>query len=358
MSLSSLNTQAVACLQGGRLDEGVSLLLEAFDQMDLLAANDGGSEEEEESMEHSDSTSSNNSSSQRRSSIGSMQSYAKRAPSPRAASSEPGRYQTAISRATEAHVRLAQSRSSLERADSMSDPGLASIGSDLSELSDGTSEFNDAAVLPSRSDVSEANSASVSAASPEESVASTFISPSSLHSIALPEFHESSPEEEAVLPVSDNIFTFYQRAFVLTSKGGEEEEDTKTACPKQSAVLLYNMAVAHHNYAMSSTRQDRVASHKEFRTALVFYDMCFNIIQHSWSDDEDFLLLLLAVWNNMGHIHAHSYNYLKTQEMLTSLQEILQVISSSRLMENADFLFFYKNLVVYEEQEFAAAPAA
>lgn len=357
MSPTTLNTQAVAYLQGGRLDEGVSLLLEAFDQLDLLATNDDSSEEEAETMEQCDSSNgSSNSSSQKRSS---MQSYAKRAPSPRAASSEPGRYQTAISRATEAHVRLAQSRSSLDKVDSMNDPGLASVGSDLSELSD-VSEYvptNDAAVLPSRSDVSEASSASGIALGHDESMASsTCISHSCLQSIALPKFHESTPEEEAALPVSDNIFTFYQRAFVLTSESGEE--DTEMACPKQSAVLLYNMAVAHHNYAMSSTRKDRVASHKEFRTALVFYDMCFNIIQHSWADDEDFLLLLLAVWNNMGHIHAHRYNYLETQEMLTSLQEILQVISKSPLLENEDFLFFYKNLVVYEEQEFAAAPAA
>ena len=83
-----------------------------------------------------------------------------------------------------------------------------------------------------------------------------------------------------------------------------------------------------------------------------------NYFRQEWADDEDFLLLLLAVWNNMGHVHAHRYNYLETQEMLTSLQEILQVVEESPLLENPDFLFFYRNLVVYEEQEFAAAPAA
>ena len=118
------------------------------------------------------------------------------------------------------------------------------------------------------------------------------------------------------------------------------------------------MAVAHHNYAMSSRYQNPIAAHREFRTALVFYDLCFNRIQDAWVDDEDFLLLLLAVWNNMGHIHAHRYNYLETQEMLSSLKEILEVVSSSPLMQNQDVLFFYRNLAVYEEQEFAAAPAA
>jgi hypothetical protein len=59
---------------------------------------------------------------------------------------------------------------------------------------------------------------------------------------------------------------------------------------------------------------------------------------------------------------AHHCNYLETQEMWTSLQEILAALRPPSLQpynhSREDLLFFWKNLVVYEDQEFAAAPAA
>ena len=55
MSLSTLNTEAVALLQMGRPDEGVSLLLQAFDRLDLLAASE--SNEEDNTLAASTSTS-------------------------------------------------------------------------------------------------------------------------------------------------------------------------------------------------------------------------------------------------------------------------------------------------------------
>jgi len=216
--------------------------------------------------------------------------------------------------------------------------------------------------------------------------------PTRLQSVSLPDFREQEAADgdrtqERSMLVSDNIFTFFQRVFLLIATDHDSVSETgmteEPLSPKQSAVVLYNLAVVHHNNAVHRINQP-VVSHDDFRTALEYYDMVFSIIQEFWTGDtdddteddddsnsrdgEDYMLLLLAVMNNMGHIHAHWYNYLETQEMLTGLQEILQAVRSpSPFLDTTndattgsreDFLFFYKNLLVYEEQEFAAAPAA
>ncbi|CAB9524657.1 expressed unknown protein [Seminavis robusta] len=314
MNLASLNAQAVRLLQRGRPDEAVSLLLEGFERLDVLntdvpdetTASDVASTF---STVSADGTSSGlvssgkippSSTATADNNADQCSQYSIKHVASRAAS-EPSsrRYQAAASRAAEA--RLRQSRS-------LDEPLLQTVDSDVSDISAATA----------------------------------------LSAIDFVQSENQSEVESVEMSLS--------------------LQDEQRAAEEDIAMLLYNMAVAHHNYALY--RRDPVAAHGEFRTALVFYDMAFSMIQESLAteeDDEDFLLLLLAVLNNLGHIHAHRYNYLETQEMLSSLQEILAAIrpasGEASIMDcsrnnREDFLFFYKNLVVYQEQEFAAAPAA
>ena len=365
MSLPTLNAQAIRLLQDGYPDEAVSLLLEALESFGP-AADSSIQRNDDDNMETS---------------AASVDQYSQYSGIKEAAS-EPvpcRRYQEAANRAAEA--RLRQSRS---LDDNNLNYNLQTVDSDVSDISQVSAGEVENYQLAEEADPGHVIDQSQSELECMEKAQSQGTSSSAhLQSIALPEFYERQehvagenategvqPASTRQLFVSDNIFTFYQRAFAFTALP-LPDNDGAGHNAKQSAVVLYNLAVAHHNYAMS--RQDPVMAHREFRTALVFYDLAFSTIQESLVDDnndndEDFLLLLLAVLNNMGHIHAHHYNYLETQEMLTSLQEILAALrppsgEPSAFMDHnshnrEDFLFFYKNLVVYEEQEFAAAPAA
>ncbi|CAB9505765.1 expressed unknown protein [Seminavis robusta] len=400
MNLASMNAQAVRLLQRGRPDEAVSLLLEGFERLDVLNT-DVPDETTVSDVASTFSTVSADGASSGLVSLGKIppsssadnnadqcSQYSIKHVASRAAS-EPSsrRYQAAASRAAEA--RLRQSRS-------LDEPLLQTVDSDVSDISAATAlsaiDFGQSENQSEVESVEMSLSLQDEQRAAEEDIASTEPLHNSttthLESVALPEFSDvdsrdmANPTDEETTSsansnqsVSENIFTFYQRAFVLTTTSAtmessnlEGDNNNNDDTSKQSAVLLYNMAVAHHNYALY--RRDPVAAHGEFRTALVFYDMAFSMIQESLAteeDDEDFLLLLLAVLNNLGHIHAHRYNYLETQEMLSSLQEILAAIrpasGEASIMDCSrnnrdDFLFFYKNLVVYQEQEFAAAPAA
>jgi hypothetical protein len=369
MSLSTLNAQAVNLLQDGCPDEAVSLLLEALER--LSPTTDISIQNNDDILE-AVTTSADQCS---------QISFFKEASS--RAASEPTpcrRYHEAANRAAEAHLR--QTRSLDDDNLNYNLQIVNSDVSDISQISRGMGENDQLTYGDPDITITIIINQSQSG---KENTGSRDHDPSistRLESIPLPAYlgiqnnvgDENAAETEdsstAQPIVSDNIFTFYQRAFLLTISSLIESDDAAHSS-KQSAVLLYNIAVAHHNYAMY--RRDPVAAHREFRTALVFYDLAFSTIQESLVDDtnendEDFLLLLLAVLNNLGHIHAHHNNYLETQEMLTSLQEILAALrppsgQPSAFMDHnnhnqEDFLFFYLNLVVYEEQEFAAAPAA
>lgn len=364
MSLSTLNAQAVNLLQDGCPDEAVSLLLEALEGLSPTA---------EISIQHDDHLETATAPADQYSQYSCLKEASSRA----ASEPTPGRrYQEAANRAAEAHLR--QSRS---LDDDNLNYNLQTVNSDVSDISQISGGIVENDQMMGGDPVDTIDEIQLGIESTESQAHEPFIS-TRLESIPLPEFleiqnhvgDEDAAEKEessaAQRIASENIFTFYQRAFLLATSSISATDDAADNS-KQSAVLLYNIAVAHHNYAMY--RRDPVAAHREFRTALVFYDLAFSTIQESLVDDnnendEDFLLLLLAVLNNLGHIHAHHYNYLETQEMLTSLQEIMAALrppsgQPSAFMDHnnhnrEDFLFFYMNLVVYEEQEFAAAPAA
>lgn len=199
-----------------------------------------------------------------------------------------------------------------------------------------------------------------------ESVAISSLSPRSLT-------NESSLDLEFYFinkPESDNVFPFYQKAFVVrvdavsndTKEAGRENSQhlkrQQQLRGRQSAVLFFNMALAHHSYAVNN-----LDSAADYQMAIELYESVISIVQESLDDAsaEDFLLLLLAAMNNKGHIYSNLCNIQEMRSTMESLHEIINItreIDSHPMLENADFLFFYRNLLVFQEQEFSAAPAA
>jgi hypothetical protein len=145
----------------------------------------------------------------------------------------------------------------------------------------------------------------------------------------------------------DNLFDFYNRAFVLSSNiAGELPAVYESVA---TAVLIYNMGLSGHGNAIRS------GSSTELRRALKLYKMSLRIIQADPSLHCENMLhvLLLALLNNMGCIHSHFYDW---KDMGECREVLYSLFASSNDLTVEDYVFF--SYVLLPSYHISPVPAA
>ena len=145
-----------------------------------------------------------------------------------------------------------------------------------------------------------------------------------------------------------NLFLVFDRVF-LTQDVPVPEEITSTAC-------VYNIALTHHVRALTCVHESTLNFQRArhfYRLALQAAEACIDM-----EDPEDPLLpMVLAILNNVGHIHCHFAQAKEMKAIFDSICRLLPRIFGHRAMDERDLIFFcsFKCLVNLSMLQGAAA---
>lgn len=179
---------------------------------------------------------------------------------------------------------------------------------------------------------------------------------------------------------STACYSMYNRALVLSSEQEDDESMFVLHPSRTSAVILYNLALVHHNVGI------RLGISSALPHALRLYEMSLMEVMGDkdllnaqglpllqatncfWLDLLQKQKLLLALWNNMGNIYAYLFHFENTQRCLDNLKLVLalhQTHTSILRTSNTtivpgmdeDYIFFFLN-ALFQGKELCFAPAA
>jgi hypothetical protein len=165
------------------------------------------------------------------------------------------------------------------------------------------------------------------------------------YTVAIPEVYNvmsSSPE---------NIFVVFNRAFMYCEHG---VLSSFAACSKATATLLYNMGIAFHHLGI---QENNTAALKK---SLYTYRMAYTVLSQN-CDDSFSYLVMLALCNNMSHIHGHFLNWTEARSLWDLITEILACVSpgdSSVAVDDYDFFVSEALFFKGRDLELEYAPAA
>ena len=151
-----------------------------------------------------------------------------------------------------------------------------------------------------------------------------------------------------------SCFFLYNKAFFIVPLQQQVEDDIKTIDEHYfSAVFLYNLALSFHLRAqtMANSRSD------DLKKALSMYNMALRFFQGmSEGEEEKSTLLMLALFNNMAHIHLEFYDMAAFETRISWVNEVLQERLSNEEQEQS---FFALNLLLSDQFNcFRLAPVA
>ena len=146
-------------------------------------------------------------------------------------------------------------------------------------------------------------------------------------------------------------YSMYNRALVLSS----DEDDHSFLVTNQhqtSAILLYNLALVHHNIGV------HLGVSAALPHALQLYEMSLRALRDGCRL-VDVQKLLLAIVNNVGNIYAHLFQFENTQRWQNDLRVLLTLFlsGSSTATRDEDYVFFFLNALL-QGKELCLAPAA
>ena len=178
-------------------------------------------------------------------------------------------------------------------------------------------------------------------------------------------------------------FAFFDRLLTFSDSIFSDNTDDSEKCqrsPEECAVeqllvhqnhllvtLFFNMAICHHANGM------RQCQSSDLSTALQLYELAFSIIDTTQSSDfgwGDQQMILLAIYNNMGHIHATFCNTQETQLCVDFVKRIFFAQPSSQycqqqpqkenhcVLEPYDYQFFVQYVPVNAQEQCNIASAA
>lgn len=146
----------------------------------------------------------------------------------------------------------------------------------------------------------------------------------------------------------NGTFAFYNRMVTRDSK--QSHTSSHLLC-----MLFFNLAVAHHQLGLSSGQS------AELTTALQLYQLAFSMVEGSASDFllGDQQMLLLALYNNMGHIHSCFCRTAETQACVQWIQQVfLAFPKAAPFLESRDFQFFVQYMSLNPTNQGSVASAA
>lgn len=174
----------------------------------------------------------------------------------------------------------------------------------------------------------------------------------------------------SVSTICSSSVTMYNRGLVLSPR-----DETNKHLVRTSSIVLYNLALINHNVGI------RCGISKALWEALQLYEKSLEILDRHMPTYQqpfpccrlswmwrilDVEKLLLALFNNMGNIHAHLFHLENTNACMKSLRIVLDAITAtSRLLESnntatvmdEDYTFFLLNSL-FQGKELCFAPAA
>jgi tetratricopeptide (TPR) repeat protein len=141
-----------------------------------------------------------------------------------------------------------------------------------------------------------------------------------------------------------NCFKIFNKLFIFHDSQNEVNLiNPYQLLPHVPAVVVYNMAMLYHREAITE------GSHEKFEQAREKYLLALRLLEENvvWGIYScQFNMLLLAIYNNLGHIYSH-YWFIpgivrcRDQMLVTFLQT-----DCVRLMTKDEYIFFYMNLLV------------
>jgi hypothetical protein len=147
---------------------------------------------------------------------------------------------------------------------------------------------------------------------------------------------------------SHNLFSLYDRAFV---------PHAQTSAAVLSIICIYNIGFAHHMRAMTCAHKSAL----HLKKARHFYQLAGHAIAGVIArrdPDDPYILLALAIANNIGHIDCH---FCDRPAMERTFQEILDLLPAllqwrgSVNDEDRCFFYSYQRCSLYYSLERAAA---
>jgi hypothetical protein len=154
----------------------------------------------------------------------------------------------------------------------------------------------------------------------------------------------------------DGIFLLFNRALVIP-----RHCDFDLHCPKHQsralATVLYNVALVYHIESMRQGQHQTML----LKHALQYYGYAYRAIESAAQEYgfEDVLLLLLALFNNMGHVHTMLLDDANlTRQCLRWMQATFANPRIKRLLFPEDYQFFFQYISMVASQQLLLAPAA
>ena len=157
--------------------------------------------------------------------------------------------------------------------------------------------------------------------------------------------------QEVSINSPSNLFTLYPRMFRIVGS------IQQLSISKILVVLLYNLAVASH---MEAITQD-TPNPQNLKKVLELYETAMRVAHTSWStqDAEQLLCVLLALTNNVGHVHSHLLNFQQTRESLSLQMHLLARATEENPLEMHDYEIFFESVCVFlDGHDLCLAPAA
>lgn len=153
----------------------------------------------------------------------------------------------------------------------------------------------------------------------------------------------------------DNVgspFEFFDMCFVTTFLDYQGTRGQRLT----TSFVLYNLGLCFHRREITNaTMKD-----ENLRTALKFYGKALRIIDGAFDDGryEDMTLLLLAIFNNMGYLHAYFGDMSDTRHCILWMRRLLSTHEAFMLGNSrSDFAFFYGNTLLVDNGFEKAAAA-
>ena len=173
-----------------------------------------------------------------------------------------------------------------------------------------------------------------------------------------------SPMNETITIANGGAVAFFNRALAVHIERPVQDvlhEDMTLA-----TAVLYNAGLCHHVSAIHCA---------EFRTqrlrkALKMYTMASCLVSSTWDStknllsgcDEGISLLVLALLNNMAHIHSYFLDFDLATECLDAMNDILETASMGTEGDESDIAVDLLSLsmaaTLYRKDSFAGCPAA
>jgi hypothetical protein len=159
-----------------------------------------------------------------------------------------------------------------------------------------------------------------------------------------------SEVRDIIMSVSpDNVFVVFNRAFNLP---GHSMLKSSADASKASATLLYNMGMVWQH--LGAQKNNTAA----LKRALHAYEMAYTELCQQCNDTFS-CLVMLALANNMAHIHSHFFNMQEARQCRDLIPQILVCGSfGSSSVAPDDYAFFLSEAMLFEGRDLEFAPAA